>query len=275
MRQYRPFQPPALQQDRQNSGYRYREYLPSAGLADFVACYWTVEVQVTEKKVRHRIIPDSCVDIIFDLQASSVSKGAFVVGLMPEYNVMHLSRLSFFGIRFYAETAHHVLGDHVSALKGNRVYLQDVWGGSGMRAMEEVFTAGHTAAIIQKVESILKKRFVSADQKPSSLLQKGIQYIHARRGNVDIRSLAGELGSSERNMRRTFQQALGMSPKALSNIVRFQYVLRDLLNDSKQSLVDIALNYGYYDQSHFINSFKRFYGLPPTRIFLNGEHKNK
>ncbi|OPA80965.1 hypothetical protein BVG16_01045 [Paenibacillus selenitireducens] len=52
----------------------------------------------------HRVIPDGCVDIIFDLRSTSFSQGAFVTGLMTSFETMSLTRnYSLFGIRFFAD----------------------------------------------------------------------------------------------------------------------------------------------------------------------------
>ncbi|MFJ7725275.1 DUF6597 domain-containing transcriptional factor [Neobacillus sp. NPDC097160] len=87
MRLFRPLQPPILQPEPFHSNYRYQEFLPSKILQPFIACYWTVEFHTSDTNKLHRIVPDGCVDIIFDLKALSSSKGAFVTELMTEYEV--------------------------------------------------------------------------------------------------------------------------------------------------------------------------------------------
>ncbi|MES7181300.1 DUF6597 domain-containing transcriptional factor, partial [Cutibacterium acnes] len=98
VRVYSPIQAPTLQNDSLDPNYRYQEYSPSRWLKDYIACYWTVDFKASDISKLHRIIPDGCVDIIFDLGSPTFAKGAFVVGLMTEYEVMNLSQnLSVFG----------------------------------------------------------------------------------------------------------------------------------------------------------------------------------
>ncbi len=80
MHPYRPLQAPKIQQHLLNAHYQYREYAPSKSLESYVACYWIVDHQASTRSVLHRIVPDGCADIIFDLRASSFSKGAIIVG---------------------------------------------------------------------------------------------------------------------------------------------------------------------------------------------------
>ncbi|WP_280520891.1 helix-turn-helix domain-containing protein [Xylanibacillus composti] len=61
-------------------------------------------------------------------------------------------------------------------------------------------------------------------------------------------------------------QECGVRPKELLDIVRFQGALRELYQQASPSFADIAIQYGYYDQSHLIQHFKRYYGMSPGQI---------
>ncbi|UUZ95369.1 hypothetical protein LJK87_13410 [Paenibacillus sp. P25] len=132
MRLYRPVQPPKLQQELQHPGYSYREYAPGPSLAPYVACYWTVDFEPGRGSQVHRIIPDGCVDIIFDRRSASSRKVAFIAGLMTRFEALQLSEAqSLFGIRFYSEFAHVFLHNPVSAFLGEHAFLEDIWGTKG------------------------------------------------------------------------------------------------------------------------------------------------
>jgi AraC-like DNA-binding protein len=62
-----------------------------------------------------------------------------------------------------------------------------------------------------------------------------------------------------------------MPPKHYCKVIQLSSVFR--LNEKSKSdqLLDIALACGFYDQSHFITTFKQSIGLSPTK-FLNREH---
>ena len=66
----------------------------------------TLEYRVTSIQAPlHRILPDGCVDIIFNLKARTASASGFVTGLMSRYEAAILTQeQSLFGIRFFAET---------------------------------------------------------------------------------------------------------------------------------------------------------------------------
>jgi len=63
----------------------------------------------------------------------------------------------------------------------------------------------------------------------------------------------------------------GLTPKVFHRIFRFNEILKQL--QGKQHLVwaQIAYEFGYSDQSHFIKEFKEFSGFNPQE-FINSEY---
>ena len=94
---------------------------------------------------------------------------------------------------------------------------------------------------------MMDKRFFSA------LLQ-----ILQSKGSLHISEL--DTGISARQLRRLFDYYIGDSPKTFSNIVRFQHIL------SAKAYHNHSFLDTYYDQAHFIKSFKTFYGDTPSKV---------
>jgi AraC-like DNA-binding protein len=83
---------------------------------------------------------------------------------------------------------------------------------------------------------------------------------------MPIPAIARSAGISDRGLVRKFRQLIGISPKSYSRIVRFQRVLRSFESDPLIEVPDVAIKYGYYDQSHLINDFRQYAGLTPTEF---------
>jgi transcriptional regulator GlxA family with amidase domain len=60
---------------------------------------------------------------------------------------------------------------------------------------------------------------------------------------------------------------VGITPKLLARITRFQKALNMLETNSSKSLTTVAYEGGFYDQSHFIRDFKEFTGYNPNTYF--------
>ncbi len=105
------------------------------------------------------------------------------------------------------------------------------------------------------------KRELKIAQEEREILKKATAYF-ARNGP----DLSTNLSS--RQLRRIFNFYIGTTPKEFSNVVRFQYILN--ATPSKQTLKNdkLYLDLGFFDQAHFIKSFKSFYGITPSKAFL-------
>lgn len=268
MQRYSPLQPQALKKELLNSNFHYREYMPSTAFLPYIACYWMIDYHAFGSDYLHRVIPDGCVDIIFDINHSFSSKGAFVEGLMTSFETINLtSDCSMFGIRFYSHQIHCLIRYPVSEFTGRHVLLEDVWGREADVIADEVRSAHGIPDIIEKVESRLRKILLNNEYESNSLLQPSMRFIYESQGMISIRELAEKLCYSERNVRRVFRNELGISPKELLDIIRFQSLIRELNRSKPTDLTELALKYGYYDQSHFNHSFKHFFGMTPYQVF--------
>ncbi|MBS7458116.1 helix-turn-helix transcriptional regulator [Coralloluteibacterium stylophorae] len=81
-------------------------------------------------------------------------------------------------------------------------------------------------------------------------------------GPVTLAELAAAACMSRFHFARRFRQSTGESP--------MQYVMRrriecamPMLADSARSVAAIALELGFFDQSHFTRSFRRLVGMAP------------
>jgi AraC-like DNA-binding protein len=72
-----------------------------------------------------------------------------------------------------------------------------------------------------------------------------------------------EIGWSRRWFSKTFSDAVGMTPKRYSRLVRFQRVVRQLASGGRVDWAELALSGGFADQAHLIHEFRAFSGLSP------------
>ena len=68
---------------------------------------------------------------------------------------------------------------------------------------------------------------------------------------------------SVRQVDRLFARHVGIPPKVVARILRFQGALRALMRDPGCPLADVAANAGYFDQAHFVRDFRQMSGGVP------------
>ncbi|WP_306795320.1 AraC family transcriptional regulator [Cohnella sp. GbtcB17] len=264
---YRPLHAPQLQPHQHSRSHRFREFRPSPGLASHVVTYWTVNFKPVPDNLGHRVIPDGCVDIIVDLLAPSSRQAAYVVGLSTQVEVMQFERpRSVWGIRLYSESARTILKSPLSAIHTSRVFLEELWGQEALSWVERLLAANSDSARIDIAERQLNRILAAAEPPEPSLVYQSMRYIYDSKGNLTVTELAEKVNFSERHLRRAFDRELGVSPKEMLGIVRFQSVLEELHSGDYASLTELALQHGFYDQSHFSGAFMRYYGLPLKRL---------
>ena len=81
--------------------------------------------------------------------------------------------------------------------------------------------------------------------------------------DFDLAQLAAQAGLSKFHFQRLFKSAVGVSPSRYQINLRMS-LARRLLRETKKSVIDVALDVGYADPSHFAQLFRRETGLSPS-----------
>lgn len=93
--------------------------------------------------------------------------------------------------------------------------------------------------------------------------ERALDALVARGGRAEVAEVAARAGASERQVDRWFARQLGIPPKTVGRVLRFQAALRALMHDPGCPLAHVAASVGYYDQAHFIRDFRRMSGGVP------------
>jgi AraC family transcriptional regulator len=99
---------------------------------------------------------------------------------------------------------------------------------------------------------------------PPRWLLRVRERIHEDAAGLTLHGLARDAEVSPSHLTRTFREAFGCSLGRYLRGCRLDHAAR-LLTETRLSLSEIALNTGFYDQSHFTNSFRARFGEPPGR----------
>lgn len=106
---------------------------------------------------------------------------------------------------------------------------------------------------------------------PIDWLEEALLQIFERNGNIDQKELLENSGLGARHFRRVFGKILGIPPKYFCKIVQMNTAFEVINSSDPEKLHHIALDCGYYDQSHFIHDFHKMFGVSPEK-FLSGKH---
>lgn len=87
--------------------------------------------------------------------------------------------------------------------------------------------------------------------------------LEASGGMRSIGSLGSELGWSRKRMIGCFREHLGIPPKIVARMIRFERVATLLQRDPETSWSQAAYRCGYFDQAHLIRDCRQFTGVTP------------
>lgn len=102
-----------------------------------------------------------------------------------------------------------------------------------------------------------------------------------RRGTGSITGMARHVLLSPRQLRTVFTREVGMGPKGVARLMRFEAAVRQVTapvrleahSESNLNLARVAADCGYTDQSHLSRDFRQFTGISPTG-WLEEERRN-
>ncbi|WP_447637061.1 helix-turn-helix domain-containing protein [Flavobacterium microcysteis] len=85
-------------------------------------------------------------------------------------------------------------------------------------------------------------------------------------GTIQIKELCKKINMSENRFRVHFNEKVGISPKAFCQIEKMNRVNQMLIGDKNADWASLCENFNFFDQAHFIKSFKTYFGCTPTQF---------
>lgn len=236
----------------------YREFPPPAPLARHLACLW---VHTADDRAHdHRVVPDACADII-----APDGRAPIVVGPAASTHVVTLPpRAVLVGARFRPGAASSLLKTSTHELLDLTVPLADLWtADEADHLRERVSTSSSISAALHALESLLLDRL--PDARPHDpLVETAVRWL-ARHPGRPVRDLADTLDLGGRQLLRRFAATVGLGPKLLQRVLRFQRLLA-LARPGRASLAELAAAAGYVDQPHMTRDVRELAGVTPTAL---------
>jgi AraC-like DNA-binding protein len=248
------------------NSFKYEEIPVASEVSDSIYCYWSLNTYSTEEILNFTLIPDPCINVIVDLNNFD---NIYILGPIDKpikYKIPKQTRI--FGIRF---------------LPGRFIYSSQVPMSSILNKLEpfdkrfyevdKIYMSNLDKNDINSVQNYAEQQIINYaeydDKKFCDLnILDSIDYVYKSKGNICISDLAQLNNCSIRTLSRKYNSLVGINPKLMCRIVRFQYILSKYRNNTQVKITDLAINNGYYDQAHFTKEFKEFIGVSPTRFLV-------
>ena len=252
---------------------RYRELAPLPALLPYVECLWLLEGATGNDCTTHPVLPDGCAELIIHLGdpfEATLDDGpprlqsrAHFVGQLERRLLLRPSRrVAVLGVRFRPAGAAALLREPQARLTGGWVELEALIGQLGRELVEIAGDAPSLeAAALRVARRLLPALTLVHDQRIAAAANR----LVATRGGLRIDALAREVGLSTRQLERGFLRDVGVTPKFLAKVLRFQRVFH-AVERRPERWARVAADCGYYDASHLIRDFRALAGEAPARL---------
>ena len=248
----------------------YQERPPDPALAPWVEGLWAIRGRVDPgAETLRSVVPDGCMDVIFDLAAPGTAGGAahMAVGTMTRpLPVASRGAVHLVGVRFRPGGARAFLDAPAHELVDRRAPLDALWGPAAGETWERL-AGGEERAL----ETLLLARL------RGGLSARDDGVVRAALGLLDGGSppgsatLSRQLGLGLRQLERRFRDAVGVGPGTLARILRFRRAAELIRRRrGRGSLARVALEAGYHDQPHMNRDFRAFAGETPGELRARG-----
>jgi len=265
----------------------YREVPVSGPLAGHARCSWSLHGRAAPSA--EPALPDGSPELILNLgdpfehvgrngRARTQPPALLVGQITRPITVRPTGRVDLIALRLEAHEAAPLLPD-VSRLTDGWAALEAL----GLPGVPALLRALRRAPGDEARADLLGRWYLdraAAAPAADPAVVAAVQALRASHGGASLDALCTRLDVCPRTLQRRFRRQVGVSPKLLARIIRFQRVFREWRHSAPRRFARVAVQTGYFDQSHMIRDFRQFAGQPPadflakvpkfTQFFLGG-----
>jgi len=249
---------------------------PEQQLSPYVALIWVFEsrsgVPLADSRI---IVPDGRAKIIVPYRNSLCAAVShrllnaqehhiFLVGIQsnPTTIASTATDTGTIGVELTPKGLYHLFKLSMHEITNRMVSFEEVFGPPGARLQTMVGDAEDPQQKIALLQTALT-HLLQQNDKEYALLDHTLDLLAQAHGMMPVQELAAHTGYTRRYLDRLFQEHVGLSPKSLASILRFQEVYQGWMQHQSPTFFRTQWPAYYYDQSHFIKEFKRFTGFTP------------
>lgn len=246
---------------------------PRTELEPFVATIWGVRGFGSHPV--EAVVPNGAIELMVnfgptqevvgrgDLAVLERYRCAWLAGIQDQ-RLVHCSKMGadHISVRFRPGGAHAFFDLPMDAL-ANEVIELDLLVGSEARSLRDRLGALASDRSRSDVfqDWLLERRRVHG---AFEMVRRALDMLGRGDARAPIAAVCDDLGISNKHLVNQFRRLVGLPPKVVGRIQRFQRVIQACRNRAEVDWLDLVVSCGYADQSHLIREFRGFAGLRPS-----------
>lgn len=257
---------------------RYQEHYPLNKFRNIISCFWTMGFEPNAKLPRLDVVlPDGCTDLLINTGPSfrridNQSEKNFLISdyalIGQRKNAIEISQTvdtTFFAIRFTPFGMKSLFPFDSSELTGNMIDMDS----SIKNLVDPIRSILEKKVPFQekliRIQGVLENR-MAFSIKTNTLVENATSEILNAHGKFNVAQFCVKTNIHKSTLEKNFLSYVGLRPKEFAAIIRFNRAHSLLQKGEKIKLTHLALDCGYYDQSHMIKEFRRFSNSSPSEL---------
>lgn len=254
----------------------YNEISPSHPiLQNYIECFWVFIADEDDDFNQVELnLPDGGIDLVFNFgrpykrlmapfknESNSVISSSLIGQRTFPTAIVQEPERHLVAVRFRPNGLQAFCNLSLTGVTNSFLNPNDIW--KDFYCLEEQLFEEETNCI-EKIERWLLAHLIQPEDK---ILLESIKIIQSLKGNIALSNLYSYLNIDKSTLEKKFKKKVGISPKKLAAIYRFNHVVA--LKTFKPNLTYTQISYdcGYFDQAHLIREFKKHSGYSPTAYF--------
>lgn len=251
-------------------------YRPSGALSEYVEYYWTLESEHTVNNAPTLVYPLGMPEMIFHYGVPFVVNQPDAAEVKHPQSLLCCQKLSsihvsapgitgMVAVTFKPYGCTAFFGFNMNDFVNKNIDLCGICGDKSLEINDRLASAKNNLERIAIVEKFLLSK-LTIKKRELDIVKRGIEAFDRRFLTITVDDAAKETFVSYRQFERLFLKCVGLTPKQYLKIKKIDFAMNLITTRRKMSLTEIAMEAGFYDQSHLISNFKAIINDTPSSI---------
>ena len=234
---------------------------PHTALERFTGCFFKL---VYKSGAYVETLPDPSTYLLVEIRGEKQPRCVIAGPRLKSARSARTDAQQVVGIRLRPGVAYLLTGVSPERWVGRRESLLDVLGDTARTLARRIAVCSSTEAQFDLLQEFLLERL--AGKAVDARVSTALHLIQTSRGGMRIRDIADTCGVSCRQLERLLRLWVGILPKLLARVARFQAALVCAGKQPNNEWAYVAAEQNYVDQAHLIHEFSGFTGSSAARF---------